>query len=200
MAIDDGAEIGEPPDSSVPTTPQDTDHILQRTARSARRIARHSVTAASPTSAVLTTVAVQASTDMPTPSVCSSVRVLPPGDAGHAPAFFVSSSDALALGPLPFPSRLPSHVERRFSEPDRTEREYGTTARSRRSGPVSEGCSTLRVPYFSTTPLGQVNFEPARSEDAKRDAEASRAHQERSLSPSGRQQQQEGFSPHGERR
>ena len=40
-AYSDGAEIGEPPDSSLPTIPQATDRIRQLTARSARRVARH---------------------------------------------------------------------------------------------------------------------------------------------------------------
>ena len=56
LAFSEGAEIGEPPDSSPPTTPQ-PDYIRQPTARSTRLIARHAVSSAVPASAVLTTAA-----------------------------------------------------------------------------------------------------------------------------------------------
>ena len=59
--------------------------------------------------------------------------------------------------------------------------------------------SALRASRFLTPPPGQVDFEPPGTEDANLEAEAARALQEGSLSPSGRNRQHEGSSPHGER-
>ena len=95
--ISERAEIGEPPDSSPPTTPQATDHPRRPTAHSTRRTACHatmsaaqasadlptavhdstSLTTAVQASPVLTT-AVQTSLGMPTASVCNPVGVCIP--------------------------------------------------------------------------------------------------------------------------
>ena len=54
LSFRESAEIGEPPDSSLPTTPQATNHIRQPTARRARRIARYAATSAVPASVMYT--------------------------------------------------------------------------------------------------------------------------------------------------
>ena len=128
---------------------------------------------------------------------------MPPGEAGHGPAFSLFPHQmSLRSNPSPSPLDYQAMLHEGSSSPSRSSTRHkacGTTPCSRRSGPASVGCSPLRAPRFPTTPLGQVDFEPPSTEDVKLEAEAARELQEGSLSPSGRNQQHEGSSPQGER-
>ena len=156
------------------------------------------LTTSVPDSTVLTT-AVEASADVPATSVCDSVGGLPPGDAGNASSFFsYPRQTPLRSAPSRFPLTCQAIAHEGFPSTSRAptkEGEYGTTRRSRRSGPASEECSLQGSSRF-TTPPRQVDVEPPGSKDAKLEVEVPRGQQEGSSS--GHEQRKEGSFPQGE--